>query len=1054
MKLETFKKCGKLKNANYCLKPNLNIFEINKVYMSTFFKSLWNYPEAVYYILKISDYELVEKDLASFFMNNFYNNFISENSIENNLLYVIAMILKEEIDNMKEIPQINTFLENSKASFLLKEMINFPDVQLYFKKIILQMFEKMENNYSWKKMEFDLSLIHKDMKEFIENENKKSSKKNKKTIDEICNKFINTKLSEQCMNNIEEIDLAERKSKKLVDLDDAFLENTTNLKKEEIEECIKKAETNNNPDLKSYYTALLDNINSKKSDNLYFNVILEKFTSDKDINLNYLLYLYQHDFNNVISLLDIFFEDLMNNISLVPESIRYICKMISILIKNKYKDIPKYLECAFISKFFVDKLLIPIIKKPCSNALINDFIISKNSTDNMKNIIYILMKIFSGKLFQINSILPDNINEKNLTLFNRYIMNSMEKVFNFYENTINITLPSLIDNYINNLLPLDFTYDYFKENPDEIYAHISICFNINTLINIINVLKKGENELFSVQNNKNTKLKRIFNKMKYDDKLKEILYLDNKAHIDASKNLIKSDKDDKNKSTKNLCNIIPSVNYYIFNESEIGHNYENIFKINNKISGFYIDIKKIEKEKKLEEKEKNLIKFKNYLINSLKTYKALKKSSFKSIESINIILSQIKTFMANSYLNNNIPSNWSISSVLDYMKKIPEEYKENDYEKCFEELTQSINQSIEEFDFGKLIMLKKNFEPIDKMHVFYLKKAKIIKDMDANKKVKNFIEEYFLPVEMKFYYDQEEKKFEIKRKPGTKEKSLKNGDVLEIIKNEKIIVRTISSFIRNFPDLNKYQDVIGVTPFQMMKELEINKKLIDYFEIIAPAFIQENYCTEDEYDKIYDIKIKNFIMNKIYKKIYPKELEYEDSIFFEKTMHLSWVEPSMIIKGDTSLDALDNLLPDILQEFKNLNASYSPFEKFQCIKKIFELIGIIVKFNDDGEGGGKEIGAEDITPYLNFVLIRACPIKIFTDIKFIKFFLKDEGMMEYDFLNVEAMCKSIMESTYKDFNVSQSEYIKNCNNTIYNKNGNDKRFNEIINRFESVGNAN
>ena len=41
--------------------------------------------------------------------------------------------------------------------------------------------------------------------------------------------------------------------------------------------------------------------------------------------------------------------------------------------------------------------------------------------------------------------------------------------------------------------------------------------------------------------------------------------------------------------------------------------------------------------------------------------------------------------------------------------------------------------------------------------------------------------------------------------------------------------------------------------------------------------------------------------------------------------------------------------------------------------------------------------------------------------------------MEYDFLNVEAMCKSIIESTYKDFNVSQSEYIKNCNNTIKQK---------------------
>ena len=46
------------------------------------------------------------------------------------------------------------------------------------------------------------------------------------------------------------------------------------------------------------------------------------------------------------------------------------------------------------------------------------------------------------------------------------------------------------------------------------------------------------------------------------------------------------------------------------------------------------------------------------------------------------------------------------------------------------------------------------------------------------------------------------------------------------------------------------------------------------------------------------------------------------------------------------------------------------------------LIGKIVKVNDDGEGGSKDIGAEDITPYLNFVLIRACPVKIFSDIKY------------------------------------------------------------------------
>ena len=190
-------------------------------------------------------------------------------------------------------------------------------------------------------------------------------------------------------------------------------------------------------------------------------------------------------------------------------------------------------------------------------------------------------------------------------------------------------------------------------------------------------------------------------------------------------------------------------------------------------------------------------------------------------------------------------------------------------------------------------------------------------------------------------------------------------------------------------------------------------------------------------------------MNKIYKKIYPREIEYEDSKLFEKTMHLSWVEPNMIIPGDTSLDALDNILPDILEEFKKLNKATSPYIKLKCVKKIFEYISIIVKFNDGGEGGNREVGAEDITPYLNYVLIRACPVRIFSDIKFIKYFLKNEGKFEYDFLNVEMMCRTILDSTYKNFHISESEFIKKCNEAIINnKNNDDKRFNEIIGRFE------
>ena len=973
-------------------------------------------------------------------MNNFFDNYLNGNSLENNLLYIITMMLKEEIDNLKDIPQYNNFLDNSKASLFLEKMINFPDVQLYFKKIIFHMVESMENNYSWKKMNFSFSKIYHNIKKFMEEENKKFSKKNKKTAEEICYKYIKMKLNEQCINTFDNDEYSDEYKKKRLDLDASFTENITNITKNELEELIKISENSKNFDFRNYYLYLYNTM-EKKSAQLYSNVILEKFTSDKEININNILYLYQYDFINVTSLIDTFIEDLLYNLSLIPDSIKYICKVISLLIKSKYKDIPKHTENAFISKFFINKLLLPILKSPNFNGFINDFIISGYTMHNMEIVIHILVKIFSGNLFQINSILPDGIEETNLTLFNRYIMDTFGNVLNFYTNLVNISLPTFIENYINNSLPSDYTYDYFKENPEEIYAHISACFNLNNIIILINTIRKGEEEFFLSQNNKNIKLKRIYNKLKSKDKLDELAELDNKV------------KRENNKSSKNINNKDIIINYYLLNEGEIEQNYESVFAINNKISGFYIDIKKLEKNRLLEEKEKNLFKFKNYLINSLKNYESLKLSSFKSTENIQSILSQMKNITANSYLNKyNISSNWNICSVLDYMKKIPEEYMENDFKKCFEELTQELNQSIAEFDFEKLIMLKKNVEPLDKIYEFYLNKKKLIKDLNANLIIKKYIEETFFPTELKFIYGEEEKQFEIKKKANMKEKPFKDNCILDNIKDGKIKLRTISSFIHYFPDLNIYQDIIGTTPFEIIKELEINKKLIDYFDVIKSSFTQENNCTAEKYDKIFDLKFKNYIMNKLYKKIYPKDLEYEDSKLFEKTMHLSWVEPKMIIKGDNNLDTLDNLLPDILQVFKNLNTTNSPYGKFFCIKKIFELIGMIVKINDDAEGGNKDIGAEDITPYLNFVLIRACPVKLFTDIKYIKFFLKEEGNMEYDLISVEAMCKKILESSYKDFNLSQSEYIQNCNNTLYNsKKSEEKRFKEIMDRFERAG---
>ena len=1051
--MKIWKKVGKLKeNSNYCLKDNLDNFEINKVYISNFLKILWNYPEAIFYILNNTEKDIIEHNLASFFMNNFFNNYIRGISLENNLLFVITMMIKQEVDNFKEEPQIDNFLENTKASFLLKEMINFFDIKFYFNSITFHLVEKIENDFYSKIFSFNLQNIYKDLKAYIKKESTKSFKKKHKSIEDICTQFVNMKLSEQNMNNFENIkNTNELTNQQEINIEQSFLENTASITTKELEVLIQEAEKNNKEDLKNYYINLKNNLKDKNENDIYDNISFEEFSSDKDINLNYLLYLYQNNFKNAILLINIFLEDLLKCKHLVPDSIKIICKIISILIKNKYKNLPKHLQNSFISKFFVDILLIPSLEKLKFGSLI----ISSHTQDNINIIIHILKNIFYGKLFQINSILPDGEDEKYFIIFNKYIIKSMEKILLFYERICDTSLPPFINNYLNNSLTPSYSYDYFTENPEEIYANISICFNLDNVFNLIQPIKNGEKEFFSSQNKNNCNLKVFFNKLKSEDKFNELLKLDNNNNKNNNQNNNNIKKDDNkiplNKSLKKPLKIVPTINYYIINEMQVSDNYKNIFLINNDISGYYIDIKKLQKEKKLKENEKNLIKFKNYFIDTLKNFKLLKKSLFKNTESLYSIMSQIKGYLQFPLNNNIMRVQCDINLVLDYMNKIPEEYQKNNFEKLFEEFNQDINKSIEEIDFDKLIILKKNAEEFDKIIHFYRIERKKIDNINTNITLKKFIEESFYPIELKFDYFENDKEFKIK-KSNKKFRPQKDNDKIEFIKNDKILVKTVASFIRYFPDLNIYKNLIDVSPFQIIIELEINKKLLEYFNLIKSAFIQENNCTEEEYNKIYDLKMKKYILDKLYKKIYPRELEADDLLFFKKTIQLSWVNPKMFIKDDcVSSEAFENLLPGILKSFKLLNFSKNPFDKFTHIKTIFQLIGNIVKYNYEGEGEKKEIGAEDITPYLNYILIRACPVKIFSDIKFIKLFLQDEGNMEYDLINVESMCKKILESTYKDYYLSESEYIEKCNSVLDNtKDIEEERFEEIMGRYESI----
>ena len=184
--------------------------------------------------------------------------------------------------------------------------------------------------------------------------------------------------------------------------------------------------------------------------------------------------------------------------------------------------------------------------------------------------------------------------------------------------------------------------------------------------------------------------------------------------------------------------------------------------------------------------------------------------------------------------------------------------------------------------------------------------------------------------------------------------------------------------------------------------------------------MQKNIETKNNI-KVYSDKMEDYIMNKIYDKIYPPEIDEIDNQIFKKTMQLSWVEPNMLVQKDY---IYDNMLPDILNEFRKINISKTPHQKLDCIKKIILYIINLIKFN---EGMDTEVGADDINPVLNYVFIKAHPYKLYTDVEFIKIFSEFNGQSDNNIANIEGMYKIVIESKSDSYHLTPEEFRKRCN---------------------------
>ena len=999
------KKNSKTKNEKKkSYKLNLSSTElINQcyVYITNFLFALRNDQELMFKIIQKAPLNPeTEKCFSLFIMNNFYENILSPSYIEEELLALIERSLNYEINLLNPNNAYNNFLEKTATGFLLGGLISKNDVKSYFNMLLKNIIEKMENkNKQWNFTVYKIA-------EYVSMKKKKEKEmKEKKTKNKTNNNYLN--------DSSLDFSILKSNNKEQQEEENFFyVTYISDLKIKDLKEKMK----NLNEDMKIYIQKQIDE--SENNEDIYSNSrFLESVYNSSDPNevLNY----YQKDFMNCIEIIKDIFNSLNQYIHLVPFSVKCICKIISILIKRKFKNISKIEINAFIGKFFFEKLFNPIIRRPDYNALITSFIISKQTRNNINYICEIIKYLFSGKFIRA-------IKDSNYTPFNYFFLyDSMPLAIEFFDKIINVNLPPYIDKLINDPDNDNYNYNFFEENKNEFALQKSICFSIQDFLCLFNIVK--ENKEFFIQTSTCKDLKE--EKLKKNSRRVFGLTIDKlsiKVHTDRLKAHLEKERED---------NI---TNFYLKSEIIYNKKFSELINIQQKKTMPSLNIPEL-KELNSEEDiiKNNLIKIENCFSTLLFNYRILNESDFSigttenTISILNEILKFLKT--GSFVLDNTIPTDWYVHTLLKLLKIIPDKYKENDYELIYENLINNLNDSIKTLDFAELSQIFERLKYTERAFKNLNKNLISINEIETNNIIKNFVENHKLEVEIKMSF--QNRKFEITRSNSNNEDSriYEDFSIEDTSKNKKKtnIYRTIFEFTNKFPPFINFQQKQGYDLFEIEQEFHLPEQLENYFKFVKEEMKKSKLFShlkeQKEFQTIY-FNITNYIMIKLYDKIFPSEPDINDIQIYHNSVRLSWIEPYNLIKNNNY--SFENFLPETKELILRLDSEKCPLKKIACLNEVSSKISNIIAFNN----GGDFVGVDDTLPIFQFAVIKAQPNKFYSNFKYMSMFLNKEfrsGPKDHLISQMSVIGEFIKAVTYDKLNdVTQEDFKYKCEQAI------------------------
>ena len=816
------------------------------------------------------------------------------------------------------------------------------------------------------------------------------------------------------------------------------------------EKLLKKLKEERDGDLRDFYIKQIEQINndSKKFTN---EGILKILDTEKNEDL---IENYKDNFLFIRKILDSLLQTIIDKIITLPYPLRCICKIIYLLISKKFPYLSTYSINTFIGKFLLNKCIFPVLKLEEKNVL-DSRIFSSKTKKCLDVVIHVLSQANSGSLFNTYS-------DPEKTIFNPYLLEIIPILNKFYAKIIDVQLPKILDDLIdetskkmeansykkifnfrykkkikseengetlklpdNNQMPPPL-FNYFQENTDEIFHLESICFNTEDILFLIDLIGRDINKFNDLP--KFTFFTKTYKRIKNET---EIL-----------KNLIieKNEEDETQRKP-----------FFVIFKEEINTQLEKLMKQKKKDRSTF---ESSEQDldlifKRIKYCIKRILKGLNLLNNKDFAYLNFAQSTDKFFSALKYTLDELGEY---SELSNDIPLKWYAQYISNYKKDLAEDYQKNDFSKLYEEIYTEETNILNELKSLSSIVITR-----DGMNLRCAEK--IMEKMEYELKIVENFKKY---IQIEKFIDSEKIEVCLMPNEGFNKSNAKNSEVsipIPVILNDfKNCIHNGNSNERNPNHLYHIKDFISKFSYKLYtkdkhykfrlckllkkdiekgeKRYQINKIIENYLDFVKKQIKEPSNkklfgeIKEDDVKQILE-KIENHILRHIYRYVYPTVPIEKDIDFYKNTRKLEWIKPEHLEIKKLYV----NQLKFAEKYIQKMDKSRTIYDKLDCINNAYVTMNNTVKFIS---GKNEDAGQDELTPLFQYILIKAHPQRLFTNVNYIKCLLSETdslGSRGFYVSQMESASSFIFNINHEQLKMNQNEYDSKIKASLekYNK---------------------